>query len=43
MMQRILLPAMAVALLGGCVAVPFTAVEPGPISVADMQISPQST
>lgn len=31
------------AFLWGCVVAPFTAVEPGPVAVADMQINPQST
>ena len=42
MYQRILAAAAVVMVLGGCAA-PFTAVEPGPVAVANMQISPQAT
>lgn len=42
MYPRILLIALAALVLGGC-TVPFTAVEPGPVTVADMQFSTQAT
>jgi hypothetical protein len=42
MTQRILLLFSLLIALGGCV-VPFTAVGPGPVTVSDMQVAPQST
>jgi hypothetical protein len=42
MKLQTLLVALSLLMLGGC-AVPFTAVQPGPVAVADMEITPQST
>lgn len=43
MIQRLLLLLVATAVLGGCAVAPFTAVEPGPVTVADMQFTTQAT